>query len=310
MSAWSMLLYFSLFFLISCNPNPIHHPKNSLPSKNLFKQRTETKVDIPVIDAHVHIKYKGDSGDPSKDISDEQKYFQESKAAGVVGSVSHTPQGTSGITAEESRTQKVIYCAGIGQTVNVQRLEADLKAKKFACIKIYLGYIAQYAYDPNYTPAYQLAQKYDVPVVFHTGDTNSTTALLKYADPLTIDEVAVKFPQVNFVIAHCGNPWIESAAEVAYKNPNVYLDGSALLIGDLSRLAPEDVDAYLIRPLRWIFGYVENPRKLMFGTDWPLTAVGPYLEAFKKAIPEDSWKDVLYNNAVRVFKFPGMKLLP
>ena len=36
----------------------------------------------------------------------------------------------------------------------------------------------------------------------------------------------------TFVIAHCGNPWIESAAEVAYKNPNVYIECSAMLTGD------------------------------------------------------------------------------
>ena len=34
-------------------------------------------------------------------------------------------------------------------------------------------------------------QYFDVPVVFHTGDTSSKRAKLKYADPLTIDEVAV-----------------------------------------------------------------------------------------------------------------------
>jgi hypothetical protein len=57
---------------------------------------------------------------------------------------------------------------------------------------------------------------------------------VKFSHPLTIDEVAVDHPDITFVIAHAGNPWIESAAEVAYKNPNVYLDGSAFVIGDCS----------------------------------------------------------------------------
>jgi predicted TIM-barrel fold metal-dependent hydrolase len=50
---------------------------------------------------------------------------------------------------------------------------------------------AEYKGHKFYEPAYQLAQKYDVPVIFHTGDTYSVKAKLKYADPLTIDEVAV-----------------------------------------------------------------------------------------------------------------------
>jgi hypothetical protein len=68
-----------------------------------------------------------------------------------------------------------------------------------------LGYVHRYAYDRQYEPIYRLAQKYDVPVVFHTGDTNSVRAKIKFADPLTIDEVAVDHPKVTFVIAHCGN---------------------------------------------------------------------------------------------------------
>jgi len=121
---------------------------------------------------------------------------------------------------------------------------------------------------------------------------------------LTIDEVAVDHPKVTFVIAHCGNPWIESAAEVAYKNPNVYLEGSALLIGDLTRSPREKVDTFVVKPLSWIFGYLENPTKLMFGSDWPLTDMRSTIEAFKRAIPPEHWKAVFHDNAARVFRFP------
>jgi uncharacterized protein len=177
-----------------------------------------------------------------------------------------------------------------------------LKSGRFACIKIYLGYVHQFAYDKNYEPAYKLAEKYNVPVVFHTGDTYSTEAKLKYSDPLTIDEVAVDHPKVTFVIAHCGNPWIESAAEVAYKNPNVYLDGSAFLIGDLSKTKPETIDTYLVHPIAFVFGYVDDPKKLMFGTDWPLVGMKQYVDAFKRAIPKEYWQAVFHDNAARVFK--------
>ena len=168
-------------------------------------------------------------------------------------------------------------------------------------MKIYLGYIARYASDPHYRPAYRLAEKHGVPVVFHTGDTYDRDGKLKYADPLTIDEVAVEHRKINFVIAHCGNPWIESAAEVAYKNPNVYLDGSAFLIGDLSQVPANKIEEYVVKPLRWVFGYVEDPTKLMFGSDWPLAPIGQYLEAFRKAIPREHWQAVFHDNALRVF---------
>ena len=52
-----------------------------------------------------------------------------------------------------------------------------------------MGYIHRFAFDSAYKPIYDLAKKFKVPVVFHTGDTYSTKGKLKYADPLTIDEL-------------------------------------------------------------------------------------------------------------------------
>ncbi len=58
-----------------------------------------------------------------------------------------------------------------------------------------------------------------------------------------------------------------------------------------------------MKPLKWVFSYVEVPAKLMFGTDWPLTDVASYVQAFKRAIPKEHWKAVFHDNAAKVFKF-------
>jgi uncharacterized protein len=262
------------------------------------------RPDLPIIDAHTHTRFDGKPERTSKIVVSEEQYLREWAEAGVVGAVSHTSATGEGYV-DHLRARHVVFCAGIGPTVDTARIEAGLRSGQLGCLKIYLGYVHQWAYDPAYEPAYALAEKYDVPVVFHTGDTYASGALLKYADPLTVDQVAVAHPRVRFVIAHAGNPWIESAAEVAYKNPNVYLDGSAFLIGDLRKLSPETVDRYLVRPIAWIFGYLQDPSKLLFGTDWPLTGIAPYVEAFKAAIPREHWRAVFHDNAARVFKIGG-----
>lgn len=255
---------------------------------------------LKIIDAHTHTIFDGKSDRPGAIPQTEEEYFKEMKEAGVVGTIAHSLQG--GKHYHDLKSKNVVHCYGVDTRIDRKALEADLKSGKFGCIKIYLGYVHQFASNKNYTPAYELAEKYKVPVVFHTGDTDSSKALLKYADPLTVDEVAVKYPKVNFVIAHAGNPWIQSAAEVAYKNPNVYLDGSAFLVGDIEKASPEKLETYVIQPLKWIFGYMEDPQKLMFGTDWPLTRMKPYIALFKKAIPKEHWKAVFHDNAARVFK--------
>jgi len=257
---------------------------------------------FPVIDAHTHNHFRNVPERTSHIPDNLDQYLKEMKELGVVGAVVHT--GENQQDYQNLDAYNVIHCAGTGAKVNVKAIEAGLKDGRFKCIKIYLGYVHQWASDKNYEPAYKLAEKYHVPVVYHTGDTYSIKGKIKYADPLTIDEVAVDHPNVTFVIAHCGNPWIESAAEVAYKNPNVYLDGSAFLIGDLSKLPKEEVDEYVVQPLAWIFGYVDDPSKLMYGTDWPLADMKSYLNAFKRAIPKQYWSKVFYENAAHVFGFP------
>jgi uncharacterized protein len=253
---------------------------------------------IPVIDAHLHVNF-ANHADPTSGLPDTRAELAAELARSHV--VAAVAMAHAGDAWEDLSDLGIIQCVGLGGEVDEAALEAALAGGKYRCIKIYLGYIHRYAYDPAYEPAYQLAARFHVPVVFHTGDTDSRKAKLKYADPLTVDEVAVDHPDVTFVIAHAGNPWIESAAEVAYKNPNVVLDASAFLVGDLRKVPPDQIETYLVRPIRWIYGYVDDPTKLMFGTDWPLVEIGPYLEAFKRAIPREHWRAILHDNAARVF---------
>jgi predicted TIM-barrel fold metal-dependent hydrolase len=253
---------------------------------------------IAIIDVHTHPEY-AEKPDARRD------YLKQWDEAGLIAAVGilHTHHGV----VPDFGERDILYCAGLQGHIDPAALEAGLRNHTYGCIKIYLGYEPYWAYDARYAPVYALAEKYDVPVIFHTGDTDRATALLKYADPLTIDEVAVAHPKVRMVIAHSGNPWIESAAEVAYKNPNVYLDGSAFLTGDLRKLPKQQVDTYMVRPLAWIFGYIENPKKLMFGSDWPIMNIPSAVEAFQRAIPEKYWTEVFCTNAVTVFKLHPRK---
>lgn len=245
-----------------------------------------------IIDAHTHF-HKGSF----------EAYLQDLKDAGVVGAILH-------LSAEETRSYKKLVpkdfklavCAAVRpDSVGVKEIERGIKDGRFQCMKIYLGYVPKYPADSFYTPFYKLAEKTSVPVVLHTGDTYDKMAKVKFADPLGVDEVAVTYPKAKFVIAHMGNPWFESAAEVVYKNDNVYVDLSALLIDDISRVEAEPRDYLVYKPIRWVFHFVENPKKFLFGTDYPLTAVGPYADLIKNAIPEKHWEDVFYWNAAELF---------
>lgn len=236
------------------------------------------------------------------------------KEAGVVGVVAMPGVGNK---IQPYTDRNVITCLGLDNPINVNRVREDLASNRYGCIKIFLGYVKLLASNADYKEVYNLADRYDIPVVFHTGDTQDPKAKLKFADPLTIDEVAVDNPGVTFVIAHCGNPWYQSAAEVAYKNKNVFLECSAFLTGDVSKPNPkikgqtneereEQVKLLMVEPIKWVFNYIEDPRKIMFGSDFGdgiISNIDSYIRAYKKAIPPRHHKAVFSDNAACVYKF-------
>jgi predicted TIM-barrel fold metal-dependent hydrolase len=228
--------------------------------------------------------------------------YAEYRKNGVVGAVVHASNDAMVPEILKNTPVKFAVCAALTPgKQTVAKVEAGIREGRYACMKVYLGYNPRWANDKFYLPFYKLAEKMNVPVVFHTGDTYDKNAFVKYADPLQIDDIALTHPKVKFVIAHMGNPWFQSAAEVVYKDDNVFVDTSALMLGDVGTKDPEVVDELITKPVRWFFTYVENPKKFLFGTDWPLVDVGSYIAALKRAIPKKDWDDVFYKNATEVF---------
>lgn len=280
-----------LTVLILTNNTVSQNPQNN--------NRTNTADEkLKIIDAHIH------------GVSEKQW-----KEAGIVGGVI-MPQ--SGNKIPNSSSKNVVRCLGLDYPIKIDTVKKDLDSKEYGCIKIFLGYSPNffYANDPQHKEVYELLKtpKYKMPVVFHTGDPQDQLGKIKYADPWTLDEVAVENREITFVIAHCGNPWFQTAAEVAYKNKNVFLECSALMTGDVSRTSEtmeqtkkerkDQVNMLITEPIKWVFNYVENPRKIMFGSDYRvISEIKPYVDAYKQAIPKKHWNTVFFENAVCVYGF-------
>lgn len=184
---------------------------------------------------------------------------------------------------------------------HLQRVEQVLRAGHVIALKAYLGYLHYEPAHPNYRPYYEMAAKYRLPVFFHTGDTFSPKAKLKYAHPLGVDEVAVDHPDVQFVLCHVGNPWMIDAAEVIYKNLNVWADLSGLLIGDEAEFAREELQdqiaelaTRLVRAIR----YSERPNRFLFGSDWPLVPMLAYRNLLQQILPA-VWHELIFEENAR-----------
>jgi uncharacterized protein len=190
-------------------------------------------------------------------------------------------------------------------TKDLVQLEKLLRKKLIVGIKLYTGYQHFYPSDKRCTPIYKLCLKYQVPVIFHSGDTlagYTKNPKIKYSHPIHIDDVATDFPDLKIVIAHMGNPWLTDCAEVLYKNPNVYADVSGLVVGDNLNTPYGQL---MRRKIKDLIDYVGED-KLLYGTDWPLCSMKTYLKFVRGlGLPKKSLERLLYKNAIKVF---GLKI--
>ncbi|WNF38572.1 amidohydrolase family protein [Bacillaceae bacterium IKA-2] len=276
---------------------------------------------MQIIDAHIHFSnidsFKKTAMNVShvnyskKGLQKEMKEGNIKLAIGMgvtetsqMGFPDHNVTSPMGLDLEKELPQRVAICPGInpyqlGQK-GLDALEGELKKIEVVGIKIYLGYYPYYAYDPIYQPVYDLAATYKVPVVFHTGDTYSERGLLKYAHPLTLDEVAVSRRDVNFMMAHLGDPWVLTGAEVVYKNDNMFADLSGWIVGGKEELDAKSKGNFLDH-IRHALTFCDHYEKLLFGSDWPLAPIKDYANFIGDLIPSKHLENVFYQNAIRMF---------
>lgn len=241
---------------------------------------------------------------------------QEMRSAGIqyvlsMGSLSSSrtdPLGIGGVLAV-AKFVPGLYAIGIANPAEtdpefLHLVEAQIQGGKVIALKAFLGYLHVTPSSPNYAPYYELAARYRLPFIFHTGDTYSRRAKLRFAQPLLIDDVAVDFPDVNFVIAHCGNPWLIDAAAVIYKNPNVWADLSGILVGDdeyFEAGVRSGIFQETTAGLQRMFDYTDRPDRFLYGSDWPLAPMRAYADWIRSIIPDAYHKAVFEDNAQSLF---------
>jgi len=159
------------------------------------------------------------------------------------------------------------------------------------------------ANDPSMIPFFELAQTLNVPVGFHVfpGGPNYGIHLMpemlgsmrvRNANPLQLEEVLVKFPNLKLYIMHGGWPYTEDVKALMYMHPNVYVD-----IAALDWILPqEEFENYLKALINAGFG-----NRIIFGSDqmvWPET-IDDAIESVNSAhfLTLEQKEDIFYDNA-------------
>ncbi|MCA9835999.1 MAG: amidohydrolase [Trueperaceae bacterium] len=188
---------------------------------------------------------------------------------------------------------------------HMRQVERVLETGRVKALKAYLGYLPYGPDHLNYISYIHLAAKYHLPFIMHTGRSHSSRAKLAYTHPVAIDEVATDFPMVNFVMAHFGQPWFDTAAEVIRKNNNVWADLSGLFSNKevaLMHKAPDDFLETWAERIQFAYQMAEKPERFLFGSNWPHISIKLYRETLEKLIPKEHQKLFFAENARVLFK--------
>ncbi len=122
-----------------------------------------------------------------------------------------------------------------------------------------------YPYDPICYPLYEAAREMGVPVLIHSG-TEPAPLKPMFSQPKYIDAVAADFPEVKFIIAHCGHGWWNEALDMAMSKPNLYVDFSGW---QAEYNGNPDYFYFVLRAAINVLG----PNRVLFGTDGSMTNV-------------------------------------
>jgi uncharacterized protein len=272
-----------------------------------------------LIDCHVHVNnYDETKNRSTEDIAAE--LFGEMEACGVRHAVVLTSYK---VNPHRPHAEKVIEVLGDDPRITIVeglRWRPDRKEERtdlFAMeeriaqgavrgIKLYPGYDKYPINDPSLESFFRLAAKYEIPVMIHTGDTYSKHAKVRQAHPLLVDDIAVDYPDVNFIMCHLGNPWFDDAAEVLYKNDNVFADISGLTLSQFTG----EFEKYMLERVREMIQYMGDPgRQLLYGSDWPLVAMKSYRKFFEGLdVSDDQREAIAWENTARLFKIDVSQL--
>jgi predicted TIM-barrel fold metal-dependent hydrolase len=186
--------------------------------------------------------------------------------------------------------------------------KTDVKGLASITDKLGLKGTALYCSNCGFHPAhsmtmrfYESAQELGLPIFFHNGDTLAPGAVLDYAQPYLLDEVARQFPNLKIVIGTMGMPFVEQTLSMVAKHENVYADLT---------IRPSNVwEVYNI-----VVGAHENGvmEKLLFGSGFPFGRAGECIETllgFNKLLADTNLPTVPRGNIRSIIERDTLEIL-
>ncbi len=174
-----------------------------------------------------------------------------------------------------------------------------LEKGKIKGIKFFPGHDPHYPTDDRCLPYYELCQKMNVPVLFHTGENSGDSECAKWNDPQYIVQVAKKYPNLKVIITHYYWPKLDYCYEITKNIPNIYFELAALADEEVVEKSGgmEKVKKILKKTIS------DRPNNIIFGTDWPMCKIENHIKLVKSLeLKKDIEEKIFWKNSTNVYK--------
>lgn len=248
-----------------------------------------------IIDAHLHLPYRVEGLQNKK----EHLLMQLENCGithGIVISDSLLKSSIGSLTEcvelfED--TDRIFVVGGISPLIDyanqLKVLKKYVVEKKIIAVKLFCGHEKYYLNDSRLMPIYQMASRYRVPILFHSGWENA-----RFAEPDIVLNVSKQYPDINFICCHVNYPKVTECVQQLRDCQNVYFDLSS--IADNCSVAME-FRGLLSQQIR------EMPHRFLFGSDYEGCDIKEHVDFIEKLDISDIDKEmVFYNNAKRIYR--------
>ena len=278
---------------------------------------------LDAIDVHVHVQIDSSgrtssppalrealaeyfqSNEPTRTVDETAAYYRERNIGAVVFTVDattnlqHAPNSIDDLVEGAKRNADVLIPFG-----SVDPLQGEVAVEEARRQALELGvrgfkfHPSVQAFDPSspeYIPLFAMIEELGLPIIVHTGQTGAGAGLpggwgfrLSLSNPMLLDDVAARHPDLQIVMAHPSVPWQDEALSVATHKGNVWID--------LSGWSPKYFSPGLVRAART---YLK--RKVLFGTDMPALTPDRWLKDFALLEFDPEVQElILKSNAIRM----------
>lgn len=278
---------------------------------------------IVAVDTHVHIeaddhghvalpKKLGEAADayfkrsgPPPSLDSIAEYYRSLSMAAVVFTVdARTAMKTIPNSSEEvalgaARNNDVLIpfgsvdpLRGNAAIEHARRLHGDFGVRGFKFHPSVQSFLPS---DPQFSGLFTVLEELGLPLVFHTGQTGIGAGMpggfgirLSPSNPMHLDDLAARHPELKIIMAHPSVPWQDEAIAIATHKANVWID--------LSGWSPKYFEPKLVHAART---YLQD--KMLFGSDYPAITPERWMRDYKELnLPAEVTKKIVKSNAVQL----------